>query len=138
MDSGGIVLSGSGDVRAYTLAAATGSAMQLNSATGVILPGMEMAPDITTTSLAFMNTVGDSEAARAKFVSGPMAMRVMVSGGFESRIERISKWAGAEEGVKRSVCGARSMWAREVAVEERTVSAGGASKRWDQRSGWLV
>ena len=123
---------------AYTLAAAMGSAMQLNSATGVMLPGTEMAPDITTTSLAFMKIVGDSEAARAKFVRGPMAMRVIVSGGFESRIERISRCEDAEEGVKRSVCEVRSMWAVEEAVAERMVSAGGASKRCDQRSGWLV
>ena len=40
--------------------------------------------------------------------------------------------------MKRVVCGARSMWAALVAVEDRRVSVGGGSKRWDQRSGWLV
>lgn len=37
--NGGIVLAGLGDVNEYILAAAIASAMQLNSPTGVILPG---------------------------------------------------------------------------------------------------
>lgn len=133
-----MVLAGFGDVNAYRRAAAMGSAMQLNSATGVMLPGSEIAPPITITSLAFRNTCGSWEAARAKFVSGPMPMRVMVSGGWESRICRISRWEGEEEGVKREVCVARSVWAAFMAVEERRVSVGGESKRWDQRFGWEV
>lgn len=46
---------------------------------------------MTITSLAFMKMVGEAEAARAKFVKGPMAMRVMVSAGFLSRILSISR-----------------------------------------------
>ena len=67
-----------------------GSAMQLNSATGVMLPGEEIVPPIMMTSLAFVKTVGSAAAAVARFVSGPIAIRVIVSGGFESRMERIS------------------------------------------------
>ena len=60
---GGIVLAGFGDVRAYIRAAAEGSAMQLNSATGVMLPGSSMVPPITMTALARMNVVGEMDAA---------------------------------------------------------------------------
>ena len=101
--TGGIVSVGFGDVNAYTLAAAMGSAMQLNSATGVMLPGRSTVPPITMTSLAFMNVFGSSAAAMAKFVNGPMAIKVMVSGGFSLRMRRISWDECRFEGVNRLV-----------------------------------
>ena len=85
------MLAGLGEVKAKTRAAAFASANVLNSPTGVILPGTEMAPPITRTDLARISTIGACEAARARLVSGPMAMTVMVSGGFSSRIRRISR-----------------------------------------------
>lgn len=109
--------------------------MLLNSATGVILPGTDMAPDMTITSLALRNVVDEVDAARAKFVRGPMPIRVIVSGGLEERMSRISRWEGAEEGVNRVVWVSRGIWAVRVAVEESRVSVGGASKRWAHRSG---
>ena len=100
---GGIVLAGFGDVNAYTLAAAIGSAIQLNSATGVILPGSSMVPPMTTTSLAFMNVFGSSAAAMAKFVNGPIAIKVMVPAGFSLRMRIISWDEGRLEGVNKFV-----------------------------------
>lgn len=44
--------------------------------------------------------MGSSSAARARLVSGPMAMIVIVSGGWERRVERIWEGAGVEVGVK--------------------------------------
>ena len=64
--------------------------MQLNSPTGVILPGSSMVPPMTTTSLAFRNVFGSSAAAMAKVVNGPIAIKVMVSAGFSLRMRRIS------------------------------------------------
>jgi len=52
---------------------------------------MESAPDMAISSKAFVNVVGDSEAAREKFVRGPMDIRVIVSGGLMSRMRRISR-----------------------------------------------
>ena len=101
--TGGIVLAGFGDVNAYTLAAARASAMQLNSPTGVILPGSSMEPPMTTTSLAFMNVFGSSAAAMAKFVNGPIAINVMVSAGFSLRMRSISWDERRLEGVNKSV-----------------------------------
>ena len=54
-----------------------------------------------------------------------MAMRVMVFGGELSRTERISRWDGVEDGVKRGEMGEGLVGA----VEERRVSGGGRSKR---------
>lgn len=86
-----MVLAGLGDVKAKTRAAAVASARALNSATGVILPGEEIVPPMTRTDLARMNTVGECEAARARFVRGPIAIMVIVSGGFSSSIRKISR-----------------------------------------------
>lgn len=85
-----MVLRGFGLVNAYTLAAAVGSAMQLNSPRGVILPGVSMAPPITSTAFARMKILGSVDAAMAKFVKGPIAIRVTVLGGLVERIWRIS------------------------------------------------
>lgn len=95
-----MVLAGSGDVSAKTRAAAYASAMALNSPTGVIFPGEKMAPPMTRTALTRRNVVGFSAAARATLVRGPMAMIVIVSGGFPERIRRISRWDSVVEGVK--------------------------------------
>lgn len=78
-------------MRAKIRAAAIGSAIQLNSPTGVMFPGMESAPDMAISSKAFVNVVADSEAAREKFVRGPMDIRVIVSGGWKPRMRRISR-----------------------------------------------
>ena len=50
-----------------------------------------MVPPITIRFLALRNVWGDWEAARAKFVRGPMPIRVIVLGGFSSSIRRISR-----------------------------------------------
>lgn len=76
-----------------------GSAMQLNSATGVMFPGTAMVPDMRISSWAVANVWGEWVAARAKVVAGPMPRRVMVFGGFEARRERMRLWEGVVEGV---------------------------------------
>lgn len=86
-----MVLDGLGDVSAKMRAAAVGSAMVLNSATGVALPGLWIAPPMIRTDLARKNVAGECEAARARLVSGPTAMMVIVLGGFSSRSLRISR-----------------------------------------------
>lgn len=86
-----MVLDALGDVNAKMRAAAMGSAMVLNSATGVTFPGLRTAPPMTRTDLARRNVVGECDAARARLVSGPTAMIVMVSAGFSSRSRRISR-----------------------------------------------
>ena len=78
-----------------------GSASVLNSPTGVMLPGRSMAPPITSTVLARRKVWGDLEAARAKLVSGPSAIKVILSGGLAARRVRISSTAWLGEGVKR-------------------------------------
>lgn len=88
---GGIVLSGFGADSAKIRAVAMGSAMVLNSATGVAFPGAETAPPMIRTDLARRNIVGECEAARARLVRGPMAMMVMLPGGFSSRTRKISR-----------------------------------------------
>ena len=85
------MLVGSGEVNAKTRAAAVASAKVLNSPTGVILPGTEIAPPITKMDFARISTIGACEAASARFVRGPMAITVMVSGGFSSRTRIISR-----------------------------------------------
>lgn len=87
-------------VNANTLAAASGSANVLNSATGVMLPGCEIAPLITTTSFTRRKTSGSWAAASAILVSGPMATMEMVLGGFDARSRRISRCEGRDDGVK--------------------------------------
>ena len=137
-DTGGIVVAGFGDVSAYTLAAAVGSAMQLNSATGVMFPGSFRVPPMTTTSLAFMNVFGSFAAAMAKVVSGPMAIKVMVSAGFSLRIRRISSGEWLLEAVNKSVWDDGFVWVALTAVEERRVAVDGVLKRWDQVSETLL
>ena len=68
-----------------------------------ILPGTLTAPPITMIDLALSNVCGDSAAARARLVSGPIAIIEIVSGGFSSRRRRISKCEGFCEGVKRGL-----------------------------------
>lgn len=104
------MVGGSGEVRAKRRAAAMGSAMQLNSATGVMLPGVARAPDMATTSFAFRKVSGRWEAARAKVVRGPMPMRVIVLGGVG--VEDVQDGevgggggGGEEGGVEGVVCG---------------------------------
>lgn len=85
------------------------------------------------TDLAFRNILGAWAAAIAKVVRGPMAISVMVSGGSWSRMRRISRWEGEEEGVKSGDDAEVSsvFW---VAMEERIVSGGGRSNRCCQVS----
>lgn len=90
------------------------------------------------TSLARRNVEGDSAAARAKFVRGPMAIRVIVSGGLESRMWRISWCDGRLEGVKRVRWVDSFVCVASTAVAESMVDCGGASNMWDQVSLWLV
>lgn len=113
---GGMVDEGSGDVKAKRRAAAKASEWMLNSARGVIyscyivsicfayrfyvqesavnvelltFPGASTAPPMTTTSFALKNVSGSSAAANAKFVIGPTATIVTVSGSFSLSVFRI-------------------------------------------------
>lgn len=124
---GGMVDAGRREVRANIRAAAAASAYVLNSAVGVTcliwfclvgvsydtrldgkgwldrrtFPGISIAPPITTTSFARRNVSGSSAAARARFVSGPTATIVTVSGSFSLSILRISWWAGFFEVINK-------------------------------------
>lgn len=70
----------------------------------------------------------ECEAASAKFVRGPIAMMVMVLGGFSPRIRRISRWEGRFEGVNS--LGRRSeVWVADKAEFVTRLSGGGRSKR---------
>ena len=91
---GGIAEDGFGEVRAYTRAAAEASANTLNSATGETFPTASTAPPMVTICLTLRNASGSSAAARAQFVSGPMAMMVIVSASFSRKILKISLYAG--------------------------------------------
>ena len=97
---GGIVEAGVGDVKANRRAVATASANVLNSATGVTLPGTSTAPPMTAISLTLRKVSGSSDAANAKFVSGPNAHIEIESAGSSFKILRISLCAGVLEGVK--------------------------------------
>ena len=112
-----------------------GSARQLNSPTGVMLPGSSIAPPITRTSFARRKVCGDFAAARAKVVSGPKAIRVKVSGGLvESRV-RMSSTAWAVDGVNRCELGVGALpCVADVAVVVIGSSAAGGSKRCSQVS----
>ena len=122
---GGKVEAGFSDVRAYTRAAAEVSANTLNSATGVMFPVASTAPPIVTTSFTRRNVSGSSAAARAQFVSGPMATMVMVSGSFSRKIRRISWCAGREVGLKEDVGSVR--WSVSFAASVMMESGGGCS-----------
>ena len=123
----GIVDDGFRDVRAYTRAAAEASAKTLNSATGETLPKASTAPPIVTTSFTLRNVSGSSAAARAQFVSGPMATMVIVSASFSRKILSISLCAGRDDGVKRVVGTVRL--SVSLAASVITESGGGCSNR---------
>lgn len=67
-------------------------------------------------------------------LSGPIAIRVIVSGGSVSRMRRISRWEAEEDGVKRWPAVDGLVWVVEAAVEVRRVPGGGGSKRCFQVS----
>lgn len=96
-----------------------------------MFPGTEMAPPITTTSLARRKVSGSEEAAVARFVSGPMATIVIVSGAFPRRRRRISWCAGVWEGVNNEQVDSRSL---SAAASVMRVLAGGGSKSFFQVS----
>lgn len=87
----GIVDAGFGEDKAKTRAAAVVSAYVLNSAKGVIFPGYSTAPPMTRIFFARIRIWGACEAASAILVRGPIAIIEIVSGGFSSRIRRISR-----------------------------------------------
>lgn len=64
-------------------------------------PGASMAPPMTTTSFTFKKVSGSCEAAIARFVNGPTATIVIVSGSFSLSRSSITSCAGLSEGVKR-------------------------------------
>lgn len=68
-------------------------------------PGLFTAPPITTTSFTLKNVSGSLAAARARFVNGPTATRVTVSGSFSRRMWRISSCAGFFEAMKERWAG---------------------------------
>lgn len=90
-------------------------------------PVASTAPPIVTTSFALRNASGSSVAARAQFVSGPMATMVIVSGSFSRKILSISLCAGSDDALKEKVGSARFpvSFAASVIIE----SAGGCSNK---------
>jgi hypothetical protein len=88
-------------------------------------PVASTAPPIVTTSFTLRNASGSSAAARAQFVSGPMATMVIVSGSFSRKILSISLWAGWDDALKEKVGSVRSpvSFAASVIIE----SGGGCS-----------
>ena len=94
-----------------------------------MLPGSEMVPPMTRMDFARINVVGAWEAARARFVSGPMAMIVTVSGGFSLRMRKISRCDGRWDGVKSDVREVGSTSTSCIAADVRRVSDGGALNR---------
>ena len=122
---GGMVEDGFGEVRAYTRAAAEASAKTLNSATGDTFPVASTAPPIVTISFTLRKASGSSAAARAQFVSGPMAAMVIVSGSFSRKMRSISLCAGWDDALKEEVGSVRFSvsFAASVMIE----SGGGCS-----------
>ena len=140
MESGGVggsVLLGVGDVNAKIRAAEIGSASVLNSPTGVMFPGTDTAPPITRADLARRKTWGEWEAASAKFVKGPIAIRSTESGGFFSRICRISRCDGRLEASNREFDDCRSACAILIALDVIRGSGGGRSSNVCQISSGL-
>src|SRR5277367_1430387 len=90
-------------------------------------PVASTAPPIVTTSFTLRNTSGSSAAARAQFVSGPMATMVIVSGSFSRKILSISLWAGWDDALKEKVGSVRFpvSFAASVIIE----SGGGCSNK---------
>ena len=121
-----------------TRAAAAGSARILNSPTGVMLPDTVIAPPMTTTLFARRNVCGEREAARAKLVRGPIAIMSMVSLGLSSRISKIAKCEGFDDGVKSWVGDAGSTSDTLVALDVRRLSVGGRSNSVSQVFSGLV
>lgn len=112
------MLWGLGEVRANTRAAATASAYELNSPTGVTcpnispnafnmfiggnghtFPGLSIVPPMTTTSFTRRKVSGSWAAANARFVKGPTATIVTVFSSFSFRTRRISSAAGCLDGM---------------------------------------
>lgn len=133
-----MVVAGFGDVRANTRAAAVGSAKVLNSPTGVMFPGSAIAPPMTSTLFARRNVNGDSEAASARLVNGPMAMMSTVSVGLSSRILRISIWDGLVDGLNKDGGDAAPMSETLAALEVSRESDGGRSNNVFQVCSGLV
>lgn len=132
------MLLGVGEVNAKTRAAETGSAMVLNSPTGVKFPGTDTAPPMTRTDLARRNTCGEWEAASARFVKGPIAIMSIVSGGFSSRIRSISRYEGWSEALKREFDATGLVMAASISLEVNTGSGGGRSNKVRHVSSGLV
>lgn len=99
-------------------------------------PGASMAPPMTTTSLTFKKVSGSCEAAMARFVNGPTATIVIVSGSFSLSKSSITSCAGLSEGVKRQ-CSSLAFWRFAASAEERSFGVGSnsdfhvsAGERW--------
>jgi hypothetical protein len=90
-------------------------------------PVASTAPPIVTTSFTLRNASGSSAAARAQFVSGPMATMVIVSGSFSRKILSISLCAGWDDALKEKVGSVRFpvSFAASVIIE----SGGGCSNK---------
>jgi hypothetical protein len=90
-------------------------------------PVASRAPPIVITSFTLINASGSSAAARAQFVSGPMATMVIVSGSFSRKILSISLCAGWEDALKEKVGSGKfpMFFAASVIIE----SGGGCSNK---------
>ena len=84
---------------------------------------------MTKTFLTRRNVAVECEAARAKLVKGPIAITVMVLGGFSSRIRRISMWEGRFEGVNREVDEGSELCVADKTELVTRLLGGGRSKR---------
>ena len=133
-----MALAGSGEVNANTRAAAIGSARILNSPTGVIFPGSAIAPPITQTLFARRRDCGDSEAARAMVVIGPITTMSIVSTGLSSRMWRISRCDGRVDGLNKEGCEVGSIPETLTALAVSKVSPGGLSNKVFQVCSGLV
>ena len=141
----GKVLAGLGDVNASTRAAAIGSARTLNSPTGVMFPATLIAPPMTNTSFARRKVCRSWEAAIAKLVKGPSAIRVMVSGGFDASSVKISSGENFVDGTNECADSVEMGGLVDVvAAAEITIgsfeggSGGGGVKREDHMAAGAV
>lgn len=99
-----------------------------------MLPGTSRAPPIAITSFARRSVAASSAAARARLVSGPSAMIVIVSGGDSARSRSMSLWLGTVEGVNwwwvfAVVWRSTGVAGTDVEGFSVVVGAGGKSKR---------
>lgn len=86
-------------------------------------PGASTAPPMTTTSFTLRNVSGSCAAAIARFVSGPTATIVIVSGSFSLSKSSMTSCAGLSDGVKRQ-CSSLTFCSSAASSGERSSGVG--------------